>query len=108
MTFDGRYCSVRNKRRVSFSSRNWPSGPACSNIPVASVSVGVPMPRSSRCTIPIMSASMTSFSGDWASRKSSIPAPLIMSTPASPPTSAVMPLSRPACASTILASVAPR
>ena len=93
---------------MSCSSRNRPSGPAASKNPVASVSVGVPMPRSSRCTIPIASASMTSFSGLWASRKSSIPGPLIMSIPASPPTSAVIPVSSPACASTTLESVAPR
>jgi len=60
---------------------------------VASVSVGVAMPRRSRWTMPIISASRTSFSALWTSRKSSIPAPEIMSMPARPPISAVMPLS---------------
>ena len=58
--------------------------------------------------MPIASASITSFSALWQRRKSSIPAPEIMSIPASAPRIAEMPLSSPAWASTILASLAPR
>ena len=51
---------------------------------------------------------MTSFSALWQRNESSIPAPEMRSIPARAPTIAVVALSMPAWASTVLASVAPR